>query len=55
MGSIGTHATNSLIYPKMPYDTVNDFAPITQVANVPLILVVHPSWRRRLSLNSSPS
>lgn len=43
MGSIGTHATNSLIYPKMPYDTVNDFAPITQVANVPLILVVHPS------------
>ncbi len=43
MGSIGTHATNSLIYPKMPYDTVNDFATITQVANVPLILVVHPS------------
>lgn len=43
MGSIGTHATNSLIYPKMPYDTVNDFAPITQVANVPLVLVVHPS------------
>lgn len=43
MGSIGTHATNSLIYPKMPYDTVNDFAPITQVANVPLVLVVHPT------------
>ncbi len=43
MGSIGTHATNSLIYPKMPYDTVADFAPVTQVANVPLILVVHPT------------
>jgi tripartite-type tricarboxylate transporter receptor subunit TctC len=43
MGSIGTHATNSLIYPKMPYETVADFAPVTQVANVPLILVVHPS------------
>lgn len=43
MGSIGTHATNSLIYPKMPYDTVADFAPVTQVANVPLVLVVHPT------------
>lgn len=43
MGSIGTHATNSLIYPKMPYDTVADFSPITQVANVPLVLVVPAS------------
>jgi tripartite-type tricarboxylate transporter receptor subunit TctC len=43
MGSIGTHATNSLIYPQMPYDTVKDFAPVTQVARVTLVLVVHPS------------
>lgn len=43
MGSIGTHATNSLIYPRMPYDTQNDFDPITQVAAVSLVLVVHPS------------
>jgi len=43
MGSIGTHATNSLIYPKMPYDTERDFEPITQVAAVTLVLVVHPS------------
>lgn len=43
MGSIGTHATNSLIYPKMPYDTEKDFAPVTQVAAVSLVLVVHPS------------
>lgn len=43
MGSIGTHATNSLIYPHMPYDTVNDFEPVTQVAAVSLVLVVHPS------------
>ncbi|HWI78992.1 MAG TPA: tripartite tricarboxylate transporter substrate binding protein [Ramlibacter sp.] len=43
MGSIGTHATNSLIYPQMPYDTVKDFEPVTQVAAVSLVLVVHPS------------
>jgi tripartite-type tricarboxylate transporter receptor subunit TctC len=43
MGSIGTHATNSLIYSQMPYDTAKDFEPVTQVARVTLVLVVHPS------------
>ena len=43
MGSIGTHATNSLIYPQMPYDTEKDFEPVTQVAAVTLVLVTHPS------------
>ena len=43
MGSIGTHATNSLIYPQMPYDTLKDFEPVTQVAAVTLVLVTHPS------------
>jgi tripartite-type tricarboxylate transporter receptor subunit TctC len=43
MGSIGTHATNSLIYPQMPYDTIKDFEPVTQVAAVSLVLVVHSS------------
>lgn len=43
MGSIGTHATNAFLYSKMPYDTVKDFAPITQTAIVTLVLVVHPS------------
>ncbi len=43
MGAIGTNAVNQFIYPKMPYDTEKDFAPITQVARVPMLLVVHPS------------
>jgi len=43
MGAIGTNAVNAFIYPKMPYDTERDFAPITQVARVPMLLVVHPS------------
>ena len=43
MGSIGTHAVNASLYASMPYDTVKDFAPITLVAEVGLLLVVHPS------------
>ena len=43
MGSIGTHATNGLIYPSMPYDTLRDFAPVMLIGTVTLVLVVHPS------------
>ncbi len=43
MGAIGTNAVNAFVYPKMPYDTEKDFAPITQVARVPMLLIVHPS------------
>ena len=28
---------------KLPYDAVNDFAPVSELASVPLVLVVHPS------------
>ena len=37
------HAANVTIYPKAPYDLVRDFAPITQLATSPSIVVVHPS------------
>ena len=43
MGTIGTHAINSSIYKRMPYDPVRDFAPVTIVATVPNVLVAHPS------------
>ena len=43
MGAIGPNAVNAFIFAKMPYDTEKDFAPITQVARVPMLLVVHPS------------
>jgi tripartite-type tricarboxylate transporter receptor subunit TctC len=47
MGSIGTHATNSLIYASMPYDPVRDFAPVALVGVATLVLVVHPSLAAR--------
>lgn len=38
-----SHVTNPSLQPKLPYDTLNDFAPVTMVAVVPSVLLVHPS------------
>jgi tripartite-type tricarboxylate transporter receptor subunit TctC len=38
-----SHALNVSLYKKLPYDPVNDFAPIGLVAKAPNVLVVHPS------------
>ena len=43
MGNINTHAINSSLYPKLPYDPVKDFAPISLLVSVPNLLLVHPS------------
>src|SRR5687768_1322592 len=37
------HAANVTMYPRLPYDIVRDFAPVTQLATSPSIVVVHPS------------
>ncbi|CAN7579306.1 tripartite tricarboxylate transporter substrate binding protein [Bosea sp. LjRoot9] len=41
MGTVSTHAINPGVYAKMPYDHIKDFAPISQVASVPNILMVN--------------
>lgn len=41
MGTVSTHAINPAVYAKMPYDHIKDFAPISQVASVPNILMVN--------------
>jgi tripartite-type tricarboxylate transporter receptor subunit TctC len=38
----GSHAINPSIYPKLPYDTERDFAPVSQLVVAPGILVVNP-------------
>ena len=43
MGTVGTHAINPSLYPKMPYDHVKDFVPVVLVAGVPNVLVVNPT------------
>ena len=37
------HSINATLYPKMTYDPVKDFTPITMVAETAQVLVVHPS------------
>jgi tripartite-type tricarboxylate transporter receptor subunit TctC len=44
MGTVGTHAINVSLYPKMPYDAVKDFAPVSLVAGVPNVLVATPAF-----------
>jgi tripartite-type tricarboxylate transporter receptor subunit TctC len=39
----GTHGINASLFPKLPYDTVRDFAPITRLGHAPYLLVAHPS------------
>lgn len=43
LGSSSEIAQYPNVNPKLPYNPQRDFAPITLVGNVPLILVVHPS------------
>ena len=43
MGSSPTHAIAPSVYASLPYDPVRDFVPVTLVAVVPNVLVVHPS------------
>jgi tripartite-type tricarboxylate transporter receptor subunit TctC len=43
MGTVGTHAINASLYPKMPFDPIHDFTPITLVAGVPNVLVMNPA------------
>lgn len=42
-GTTGTHTTNPAVYAKLPYDPVKDFAPVSNFADSPFLLVVHPS------------
>ena len=35
--------TNQFVYDKMPYDPINDFAPITLLCSVAAVLMSHPS------------
>jgi tripartite-type tricarboxylate transporter receptor subunit TctC len=43
MGTGGTHGINASLFPKLPYDTVKDFAPVTRLGLAPYLLVAHPS------------
>lgn len=54
MGTVGTHAINPSLYPKMPYDAVKDFAPVTLVAGVPNVVVINPASAQKYGINTLP-
>ncbi|MDB5808781.1 MAG: tripartite tricarboxylate transporter substrate binding protein [Betaproteobacteria bacterium] len=41
--SMSAHAANATLIAKLPYDSIKDFLPLTFVAQVAPVLVVHPS------------
>ena len=42
-GTVSSHAINATLYSKLPYNPDKDFSPITMLATLPNMLVVHPS------------
>ncbi|HXN15294.1 MAG TPA: tripartite tricarboxylate transporter substrate binding protein, partial [Usitatibacter sp.] len=43
VNSVGPMAVNPTLYKSLTFDPVTDLVPIAQIANVPNVLVVHPS------------
>ncbi len=43
LGTNGPLVINQSLYAKLPFDPLKDFAPITLVATIPIVLVAHPS------------
>jgi tripartite-type tricarboxylate transporter receptor subunit TctC len=41
--AVTAHAVNATLYAKLPFDPVQDFAPLSMVATTPNMLIVHPS------------
>jgi tripartite-type tricarboxylate transporter receptor subunit TctC len=52
MGAVATHAINPTLFAKMPYDPVKDFAPVTLVADVPNVLLMHPGKANELKIQN---
>lgn len=42
MGVTGSNAIAQALYPKLPYDTIKDFAPVSMMVSAPLVLAVNP-------------
>src|SRR5205823_2441913 len=43
INTVGTHAINPAIYPNLGFDPIKDFTLITNLVNLPTLLIVHPS------------
>jgi tripartite-type tricarboxylate transporter receptor subunit TctC len=62
LANASIHVINPSLYPKTAYDAIADFAPVSNLADVPLVLAVHPKLEARsvkdlvaLAKSSKPS
>jgi len=51
LSSMGGMVTNQFLFKKLPYDPVNDFVHISQLATAGQILVIHPSVQAKTALD----
>lgn len=47
MGTVGTHGINQALYPKLSFDPIKDFTPVTLVAEVPNVMVLNTAFADR--------
>ena len=52
MGTVGTHGINRALYPKLAFDPIKDFAPITLVAAVPNVMEMNADKAKALNINN---
>jgi tripartite-type tricarboxylate transporter receptor subunit TctC len=52
MGTVGTHGINRALYPKLPYDPIKDFVPVTLVAAVPNVMEMNADKAKELGIHS---
>ena len=43
VGSVGTHAVNQSLYPKLGYNVLRDFVAVARLSDAPNVLAAHPS------------
>ena len=43
LGTNGPLVVNGSLFASLPFEPLEDFAPITQIASIPLVLIAHPS------------
>jgi tripartite-type tricarboxylate transporter receptor subunit TctC len=52
LGTISSHATAVGLYPKLPYDPLKDFAPITEITAIPNVIVASPQNPRLANVST---
>jgi tripartite-type tricarboxylate transporter receptor subunit TctC len=52
MGTVGTHGINRALYPKLGFDPIKDFAPITLVAAVPNVMEMNAEKAKAMGIRN---